>query len=183
MPKRNAASWINNPKIRQILLIFSTPKTPRQAEKELSVKKLKLKPFLEQHLLRCLNPDARKGRFYILTDKARECLKPNCHEFDLNKDWELIGWIMSSPRQRLVVLRSVNQQKLISEEIRMNATQLNSHLTRESTKVILKDLGERKLTDSEILERLRFYWITKHGKKIKDDMAVIAPLSPAISGI
>jgi len=180
MPKRNAASWINNPKIRQILLIFSIPKTPRQAEKELSVKKLKLKPFLEQHLLRCLNPGCRKGKFYIITDKARNILKPNCPECDLNKDWELIGWIMSSPRQRLAVLRSVNQQKLISEEIRMNATQLNSHLTRESTKVILKGLGEKKLTDSEILERLRFYWITEHGKKIKDEMAVLSPLTPTI---
>lgn len=87
---------------------------------------------------------------------------------------------MSSPRQRLVVLRSVNEQKLISEEIRMKATQLNSHLTRESTKVILKDLGERKLTDSEILERIRFYWITEFGKKIKDEMAVLSPLTPTI---
>ena len=180
MPGRIVAEGVNNPRTRQTLLIFATPKTPRQAEIELSVKKLKLKPFLEQHLLRCLNPERRKGKFYIITDKARNILKPNYPDCDLNKDWELIGWIMSSPRQRLVVLRSVNEQKLISEEIRMKATQLNSHLTRESTKVILKDLGERKLTDSEILERIRFYWITEFGKKIKDEMAVLSPLTPTI---
>ena len=183
MPKRNAASWINNPKIRQILLIFSMPKTPRKAEKELSVKKLKLKPFLEQHLLRCLNPGCRKGKLYILTEKARDYLKPNCPECDLNKDWELIGWITASPRQRLIILRVVNEQKLTSEEIRMRATQFTSHLTRESTKVILKELIGRHLADSEILERIRFYWITSYGQKIKDELAVITPLSSTISGI
>lgn len=181
MPGRIVAEGINNPRTKQALLIFATPKTPRQAEIQLSVKKLKLKPFLEKHLLRCLNPECRKGRFYILTDKAREYLKPNYHECDLNKDWELIGWIMASPRQRLIVLRCIDERKLYSEEIRMRATQFTSHLTRESTTIILKELIGKHLADSEIIERIRFYWITEHGKKIRDEMAVLAPIFSSLS--
>lgn len=180
MPDKEEADWINNPKIRQILLVFSGPKTPRQAEIALSVKKLKLKPLLEKHLLKCLNPGCRKGRFYILTNKARGCLGLGCQECDLNKDWELIGWIMASPRQRLIVLRCLDERKLYSEEIRMRATQFTSHLTRESTTIILKELIGRNLADSEIIERIRFYWITEHGKKIRDEMAVLSPLAPAL---
>lgn len=172
---------IDNPKTKQILLAFSVPKTPKQAEIALSVRKIKLKPFLEKGLLKCLNPRGRKGRFYVLTQKTRERLGLGCQECDLNKDWELIGWVMASPRQRLIVLRCIDERKLYSEEIRMRATQLTRHLTRESTKVILKDLINKHLAESEILERIRFYWITKYGQKIKDEMAVLSPLAPALS--
>lgn len=181
MPAGISSKGINNPKIRKTLLIFASPKTPRQAEIGLSVMKIKLKPLLEKHFLRCLNPDARKGRFYVLTDKTRKYLGLGSQECDLNKNWELIGWMMASPRQRLVVLRCLDERKLYSEEIRMQATLLTRHLTRESTKVILKELIEKHLADSEIIERIRFYWITAYGQKIKDEMAVFSPIAPALS--
>ena len=53
MGKRGVADWIDQSKINQIVLSFLVTKTPRQAEKELCIKKLKLKPFLENHLLEC----------------------------------------------------------------------------------------------------------------------------------
>jgi hypothetical protein len=181
MPKRGMDEWADKPGTRQILLVFSLPKTPKQAQVELSVRKLKLRPFLEKHLLKCLNPEARKGRFYVLSDKARKSLKVSCFENNINEDWELIGWIIASPRQRLVVLRSANEQKLTSEEIRARGTQLNAKLTRISTKNILNELIEKHLVNAEILERLKFYWLTSYGIKIKQEMAVIAPLSPLFS--
>ena len=75
MKQGDIKDWVNQPKINSILLSFSTPKTPKQVEKELGIKKLKLKPFLNKHLLKCLNPKARKGRFYILTNKAKQLKK------------------------------------------------------------------------------------------------------------
>lgn len=180
MPDKKETDGINTPGVRRVLLIFAEPKTPRQAEIALSVRKLKLRPFIDKQWLRCLNPNCRKGRIYIVTKKAMEFWDIRSYS-DLNKDWEMIGWILASPRQRLVVLRSVREDKLISEEIRMNATLLNSHLTRESTKVILKELIQRHLIDSEILERIRFYWINELGMKIKDKIAVISPLATSLS--
>lgn len=175
--------FVISPASKRILLAFAYPKTPKQAQVELSVKKIKLKPFLEKHFLKCLNPECRKGRFYIITERTRKILEPNCPEFNLRKDWPIIGWIMASPRQRLVALRSVDERKLYSEEVRMRATQFNWHISRPSMKNILKELVGKHLVDTEILERIRFYWIAPYGQKIKDELAVLAPLSPAISSV
>jgi len=57
-------------KFDQILLAFSIPKTPRQVEKGLGIKKLKLKSFIEGNFIKPLNPEARKGRLYTLTIKG-----------------------------------------------------------------------------------------------------------------
>lgn len=42
--------WIQRPKIKQILFSFSVPKTPTQVEKEIGMKKIKLKPFIKKNL-------------------------------------------------------------------------------------------------------------------------------------
>ena len=44
---RSIVDWMAQPKIQQIFL-FLSPKTPRQAEKILRIKKLKMKPLLEK---------------------------------------------------------------------------------------------------------------------------------------
>jgi hypothetical protein len=170
MNKRGVADWIKQVAINQILLSFSAPKTPRQVEKELGIKKLKLKPFLEKHLLETLNPEARKGRFYILTSKARRLLKLPSSKKGNNKDWDLIGWIMASPKQRLVVLRFVNSEKRTSEEIREKTSQLNPHLSRISTKGILKELINEGLVETEMLDRKRYYWLSEEGLDIKKSL-------------
>ena len=178
MKKRDIIRWIEKRRNKQILLAFSIPKTPRQAEKELSMRKLNLKPFLDKGLIRPLNPAVRKGRFYALTDEVRKWLKLLCSETNNEKDWELIGWVIASPRQRLSVLRIMDSEKRTSEEIRAKATQLNANISRTSIKGILKELFERNLIDTEVLEGIRFYWLNQQGIKIKQDLAVIAPISP-----
>ena len=164
------AEWIHQPKINQILLSFSVQKTPKQVEKELCVKKLKLKPFVEKHLLKCLNPGATKARFYILTDKARRLLKLSSSKKEINKDWDLIGWIMASPKQRLVVLKAVDSTKRTSEEIRERASRSNANLTRISSKGILKELISKSLIETELIERKRYYWMSEKGRLILGDV-------------
>lgn len=164
MSKRGVGEWVHQPTINQILLCFSAPKTPREVEKELGIKKLKLKPYLDRNLLKSLNPGARKGRFYILTGKARRLLKLSGSKKGINKDWHMIGWINASPRQRLVVLKAMDSEKRTSEEIRERALKFNPHLTRISTKSILKELISRGLVETEILNRRRYYWLSERGK-------------------
>lgn len=184
MPEKELDAWINQlPGRKRILSVFSEPKTLKNAERELGVKKLTLKWLIRNNCLACLSPLARKGRFYILTPEARECLNLKPCEIGINKDWDCIGWIVSSPRMRLVVLRSVDNRKLYSGEIRARATQLNSKISRTWTRNALKQLEKRNLVKSELIERIRFYWITEYGQKIKDDLAVLAPLAPEISEI
>lgn len=170
MGKRCVSCWVNQPKVNQILISFSVPKTPKQVEKELDIKKIKLKAFLEKNLLRCLNPKARKSRFYIMTNKSRGLLKLSCIKKEGKKDWDLIGWIMASPRQRFIVLNSVDSKKRTSEEIRERSSGINSNLSRISTKGILKELVGKGLIETEMIERKRYYWICEKGKLILNDM-------------
>jgi predicted transcriptional regulator len=153
---------------REILSSFSTPKTPRQVEKELGINKLKLKPLLKCHYLKLLNPDARKGRLYILTNKVRKLMGlPGFYRNTID-DWYRIGWIKASPRQRLVVLKAMDRIKRTSEEIRKRVDRYNSHLTRISTKQILKELIEKGLVVSEPNGRKRYYWINEKGFTLKN---------------
>jgi len=179
MLNKRVENGIISPANKRILLAFSIPKTPHQAMFELCLKKIMFAPYIKAGLLKCLNPEESRARFYLLTDKARKLLnQPPCN-IGLHKDWNCIGWVMSGPKMKLVVLRCVDERKLYSEEIRIRAGQFNCHLSRTSVKGILKGLAEKHLVDTEIMQRVRFYWITPHGQKIKDELAVIAPLSQA----
>lgn len=171
MNKRGVAEWITQPKIKETLLAFFVPKTPRQVENELGIKKLKLKPFLQKHLLGSLNPEARKGRFYILTNRARRLLKLPSRK-EIIKDWDLIGWIMASPRQRLVVLKVMDSEKRTSEQIRERASQTNPLLSRTSSKGILKELISKDLVETEMLNKKRYYWIGEEGMEIKSQFKI-----------
>lgn len=170
--KQNIANWIEQPKITQVLHCFTSPKTPREVERELGIKKLKLKPFLEKRLLKSLNPEARKGRYYLLTNKAKRLLKLSLSRKDGDKAWDLIGWINSSPRQRLVILKTIDSKKRTSEEIRKDrASRLNPCLSRISTKQTLKGLIKKGLVESELEGRYRLYWVSEGGRLLQSFIA------------
>lgn len=169
--KKEVADWIHQPKISQVLLSFATPKTSKKVERELNIKKLKMKPFKEKELVESLNPEARKGRLYVLTGRARRLLKFPSSKKEGDKDWDLIGWVMASPKQRLVVLRTmaIDSVKRTSEEVRKRASRLNPCLTRISTKGILKELVEKDLVETEMSEGRRYYWIGEEGRNVAAD--------------
>lgn len=163
MKKRSVIEWISQPKIRKILFSFIVAKTPRQVEKLHGIRKFKVKPYLENQLLQSLNPDARKGRYYTLTSKARKLLGlPDSKQE--NKDWNIFGWIMASPRQRLAVFNSLDSAKRTSEEIRKKSKNANPLLTRINTKQTLKELIGKDLAETELSNRRRYYWISEKGK-------------------
>jgi len=157
-------------RLYRILLSFCTPKTPTQVERELGIKKLKLKPFVDKDLLRPLSPEAKKGRFYVLTDKARKLLNLSDPITYNDRNWDLISWIMSSPRQRLVLLQVIDSAKRTSEEIRKRASKFNPHLTRISTKGILNELIVKGLIETEIVGLRRYYWINEKGKLLVQEL-------------
>lgn len=157
---------MHQPNTNQILFSFLVPKTPRRVEKELGIKKLKIKPFLEKGLLESLNPRARKGRLYHLTRKARGLLKLPVSSKMGEQNWLLIGWVRASPKQRLVLLRVVDAVKRTSEELRQRASKYNPHLTRISTKEILNALVDKGLIETEIEDRKRYYWISEMGRSL-----------------
>lgn len=182
------SDWIQQPKTSRILHSFSVPRTPRQVERELGIQKLKMESYLSKGLVKSLNPEGRKGRFYTLTDKARSLLKLPDSGSEGGKDWKLIGWVMASPRQRFVVLRTVDLKKRTSDGIMERAFKLDPtlSLTRISTKEILKELISKKLVETELTAEVRkiyrgekiygkrlrrFYWLSEKGRLVSDDIA------------
>jgi len=105
-----------------------------------------------------------------MTNKARRMLKLTVSKKEGKKDWDIIGWIMASPKQRFVILKMVDSKKRTSEEIRERASGLNPHLTRISTKGILKELIGKGLIETEMSEKKRYYWISEKGKLLRRDI-------------
>jgi hypothetical protein len=168
MKKTTPDEWTLRPETSKVLLWFLSPRTPRKVEKLLGIRKLKMKPFVEKGLLKPLNPLARKGKFFVATAKARRSLGLPALKRGIDKDWDLIGWIKASPRQRLVVLKATDSAKRLSEEIRERASRSNRHLTRISVKAILKELVGQGLIESKLTQRKRRYRITHRGRSILD---------------
>ena len=161
--------WVNQPRTKKILVSFAVPATPSQVELSLGLKKLKIAPFLQKGLIKPLNPSAKKGRLYILTDKSRLLLHLPENNKETNNSWDIIGWTLASPRQRYAILKTVarDSMKRTSEKIRRRSSNLNPNLTRISTKETLKELISINLIASEKNEnRRRYYWITPKGKSI-----------------
>ena len=174
-----ATQWLNQPRTRQVLLSFSTPGTPTTVAKSLGIRKLKIAPFLQKKLLKSLNPDATKGTLYILTDKARRLLHLPEYTKETKTDWDILGWMTASPRQRYVVLKTLTRDSLkrTSEHIRHRAAPLNPCLSRISTKETLKELIGRGLVETEKGDdRRRYYWISQKGRSVVETIDAIAPI-------
>ena len=170
MKKKGVTEWVEQPLIRQILLAFLSPKTPRKVEQIVGIKKLKLKPFLDNMLLKVLNPKAQKGRLYTLTNKARELLDLPATRNNSRIDWDLKGWVIASPQQRLVLLQVTDLIKRTSEQIRYQANKLNPNLTRISTINTLKELVKKGLISTSKTNRTRLFWISNQGALLNDDL-------------
>lgn len=173
MGEKILIDWIGQPKNKQILESFSVPKTPAQVQKELHIKKFSLKPFLKRRLIKCLNPETHKGRLYILTNKSRELLNIPNHKCCGKNNYDLIGWVLASPKQRYVILKTLARDSVrrTSEDIRKRSSSLNPCLSRISTKAILKELISMEFADSEMGEdRRRYYWVSEKGRLVANNL-------------
>lgn len=173
MMNKKHTDWAFRLKNKQILYSFSVPKTPTQAKNKLGINKPNLKPYLKRGLIECLNPEGHKGKLYVLTNKAKRLLNISILAKDNLKDYNLVGWILASPRQRQVVLNtlSLNSVKRTSEEIRIKSLNLNPCLSRISTKSVLKELIGKGLVETEMgTDRRRYYWVNEEGKSLVNDL-------------
>lgn len=59
--------------------------------------------------------------------------------------------------------------KRTSEQIRERASKFNPHLSRVSTKGILRELIKKNLVLSKMSEGKRYYWISGEGSVVKEN--------------
>ena len=66
-------------KILECLGKHNKPMSPKQIAKEINVARdnvsTRILPLAEKEFVRCINPDARLWRFYIITSKGKRLLK------------------------------------------------------------------------------------------------------------
>lgn len=179
MEKTQNQGWQCSPRAASILVSLSAPKTPLQVVKELRIRRFKLKPFLEKGLVVCLNPRAKKGRLYITTRTAKAHSGPDVLRLVRTRDWDLIGWILASPNQRLPVLSAMDGMKRVSENIRQRASRWNNRLSRTSTKGILKELLSKNLVESQLIGKKRYYWKSDEGKLLDSSLQELNPIQLA----
>ncbi len=129
-----------------------------------------MKPFVEKKLIEILNPEARKGHLYRITDTAKSQLNVSVFNKKGGRNFKLIGWIVSSPRQRVVILKVLDGLKRTSENIRERASRYNPHLSRISTKGILKEIIKRNLVQSKMIDVKRYYWISEKGRVVREKL-------------
>lgn len=160
----------------EILLSFASPKTQKHIVNKHKINKNGIRQFLKQGLIKCLTPMLREGRLYTLTLKARELLSLPTHNNEQPKDWETLGWILASPKQRLAVLNALSQNpnKQQAETIRFKCKKENPCISRHSIRTILRELENMGLIESELTpDRFRYFWITNKGKLIANDLLII----------
>jgi len=161
-------AWLDKTRTKKILRAFYVPVTPKHAFEKLGTSRFKLKPLLQKSLITCLNPDATKGRLFQLTETGRKIVgMDQCSVKE--KDWQLIGWLFASPRQRLTLLKYLDSVKRTSEELRRRAIKSNPCLSRVSTKAVLRELISKGMVNSMLSKGKRYYWITDEGSKILAD--------------
>lgn len=83
--------------------------------------------------------------------------------------WNAVGFVLASPRQRYVLLKTMNRDsiKRTSEEIRKRAANLNPCLSRISTKETLKELINQGMVETEKRDdHRRYYLINKKGRTV-----------------
>ena len=107
---------------------------------------------------------------YVITKTSSRLLNlPNKKK---DKNWEAIGWVIASSMQRAAILRVTDSEKRTSEELRIRALKHNQHLTRISTKSILKDLIAKELVSTKMAKRKRYYWLSDDGMLLKTQLEI-----------
>ena len=134
-----------------------------------------LASFVERGIAVCLNPDARKGRLYFLTDKGKEYLITIVRDEKGDKNFEVIfydipreliasySWVVSGGRKRLI-METVDNNDRVAEEIRKR---LGDKLTIFNTDSTLKACVERGLVVRTHKAEGVAYRLTDNGRIVK----------------
>lgn len=142
----------------EVFKLLYKPRTPSEIRRILNLSKKDtvyyiLASFMEREIVVCLNPGARKGRLYFLTDKGKEDLITIVRDEKGDKNFEVIfydipqelisyySWVVSGGRKRLI-METVDDTDRVAEEVRKR---LGDKLTIFNTDNTLKACVKRNL--------------------------------------
>ncbi|MCK5233470.1 MAG: transcriptional regulator [Candidatus Aenigmarchaeota archaeon] len=70
---------VKSEKRKNLLLLLEKPRTPTQLSKamrsSLANVSLKLKDLSDKGIIKCVNPESKKGRIYMLTENGKKTLE------------------------------------------------------------------------------------------------------------
>ena len=150
----NVHEWISKEEGRgKILTTIKQPLTGKQVGRRTGIPidtcSYVVAKLVTRGLLTCLNPEARNGRLYWLTDLGIQCRKRLCQdlaltyeEYDLPRiDWALYGWVCFSHRSIVMkTLTAPMQPSEIKRMIRKRKTEMkiSANNIRDVVKLLLE---------------------------------------------
>ncbi len=174
----------------EVFKLLYKPRTPSEIRRALNLSKKDtvyyiLASFAERGITVCLNPEARKGRLYFLTDKGKEYLITIVKDEKGDKNFEVIfydipkelvssySWVVSGGRKRLI-METVDNNDRVAEEIRKR---LGEKLTIFNTDSTLKACVKRGLVVCSVKNEGVTYKHSENGRIIKKILLAKADFS------
>ena len=174
----------------EVFKLLYKPRTPSEIRRALNLSKKDtvyyiLASFAERGITVCLNPDARKGRLYFLTDKGKEDLITIVRDEKEDRNFEVIfydipreliasySWVVSGGRKRLI-METVDDNDRVAEEIR---NRLGDKLTIFNTDSTLKACVKRGLVACSVKSEGVTYKHSENGRIIKKILLAKADFS------
>lgn len=164
----------------EVFKLLYKPRTPSEIIRVLNLSKKDtvyyiLASFKERGIAVCLNPEARRGRLFFLTDKGKEDLITIVRDEKGDKNFEVIfydipreliasySWVVSGGRKRLI-METVDDNDRVAEVIRKR---LGEKLTIFNTDSTLKACVKRRLVVSTIKDEGVTYRQGEDGRIIR----------------
>ena len=164
----------------EVFKLLYKPRTPSEIRRVLKLSKKDtayyiLASFVDRGIAVCLNPDARKGRLYLLTDKGKEDLITIVRDEKGDKNFEVIfydipkelissySWVVSGGRKRLI-METVDDTDMVAEGIR---GRLNNKLSIFNTDSTLKACVKKGLVVCTVKDEGVTYRHSENGRIIR----------------
>ena len=131
--------------------------------------------FVRLEIVVCLNPTAKTGRLYALTNRGKESMRTLLREENKEAVFtdippELIplySKIVSS-RRKSAILKGLNEIPRSPEEIRFSAKRYDNDITRVGTYHLLSWFYEKGVTLSSLKDKKLAYRLSDKGKLLKE---------------
>ena len=191
--KPGSYNWVKSVTVLEnTIKVLSKPKIPTEIAEAMKLKNIRsdiLSVLLKSGIVRILNPKAKLGRLYGLTETGQKVRKRLLKETGLpysysepkedSSFWYSYGRVVSG-LQRKAIIKAVNKANekgkiklgMTPREIRTTAREYNKRISRSNANETLINLVKEGLLKFEKLNGRVTYSLTKKGLKIQQQLLI-----------
>lgn len=140
--------------------------------------KLKMADFVRHGLTYCINPRAKEGRVYCLTNRginiargiAREKSIPWNYSVPEIRNWSTYGWVACGNRRKNLLFEMMKKVKAttVNPTGRIKAEKIICETPRSYKYNLIKDFLKKGLLKKETVSGITIYSLRRKGKRIAE---------------